>query len=99
VVEHVRRDRRVEPLARVELFDRRSPEDRPLRCLRIDREHLVAGDVQRSREIASPAADLEHSRRRRRQGGDDEGDAIHLLDHRLSRLTVLPRIRVAPTSP
>ena len=40
--------------------------------LRIDRQHLVAGAVERSRQLAVACADLEDTRRRRRQVGANE---------------------------
>src|SRR5215211_3579136 len=62
VVQGQARDDGVERPWLVERLDRRLQEDRPLRRLRIDRDDLVAFQVQRPSQPALPTPDLEHPR-------------------------------------
>jgi hypothetical protein len=66
VVERPARDDRIERPGVVELGKRRAAKDRPVGGARIDRDDVVTGAVHAPGEVAAPAADLEHARRRRR---------------------------------
>jgi hypothetical protein len=76
VVERAARDDRVEDSRLVKLLQGRLPEDRPLRSLGVDRDHVVSrfGDVES--ELAGTAPDLEHAGRRGRKLSEHEG-AVH----------------------
>ena len=75
MVQRERGEGRVEGPGLVELLDRRLPEDRALRCLRVDGDDVVAVGSERERELAAAAADLEHPRGRRRQLTDGRASA------------------------
>ena len=67
MVQREARDDRVERAGLVQLLDRRPPEDRPVRSLRVHRDHVVARHVQRESQLAAAAAHFEDSSWGRRQ--------------------------------
>jgi hypothetical protein len=62
VVEDAGGDHRVEPLVLLEVLKLDRAEDRAVRGRRVDRDDVVAGLVERPREVAVPTADLQYPR-------------------------------------
>ena len=60
-----------------ERLERRPPEDRADRCVRIDGDEVITVRRERPRELSAAAADLEHARRRGRQLSKRNGVEIH----------------------
>ena len=60
-------DDRVELLVLLEILELQLPEQRAVRSGRVDARHVVARRVERAREQAGAAADLEHAGGTRRQ--------------------------------
>ena len=67
MVERAARDDGVERARLVELLERNATEDESLGRLGIDRGDDVAGGREQPSQVALAAADLDHTRRRRRE--------------------------------
>jgi hypothetical protein len=67
VVKDVARDDRVEAGVVLQFLELDRPEDRAVGGRRIDRGDLVAGRIERERELTSAAADLRYPRGSRGQ--------------------------------
>ncbi len=76
VVKRAACDDRMERSGLVELLQGRLPEERYLRSLGVDREHVVSRFGDLKSELAGTTPDLEHASRRRRKLPEHEG-AVH----------------------
>ena len=90
VVEGVAGDDRVELLGLLEVVELQPAEVVALRRERVDPEHVVPCDGERGRQLALPAADVEHPCRRRRQ--------VLARELQERRLRHMPEITVSTTA-